>query len=62
MVLQLSQLKEFPDSTATSNQSLLTVNDDVSQPTTRSVYGTPLRALPSGVIEPGFSGPGIRAA
>jgi hypothetical protein len=62
MVLQLSQLKEFSGSTPTSNQSLLTVNDDVSQPATRLVYGTPLWALPSGVIEPGFSGPGISAA
>lgn len=52
-ILGLSLLKEFSGPNATSNQSLLTVNDDVSQPTSRSVFGTPLWPLPSGTIEPG---------
>jgi HK97 family phage major capsid protein len=48
-ILALAQVKEFTG-TITSNQPLLAVNDDVSQPTTRTVLGVPLWPLPSGVI------------
>jgi HK97 family phage major capsid protein len=52
-ILALSVIKEFSGTTATSNQSLLTINDDVSQPTSKRVLGVPLWPLPSGVIAPG---------
>ncbi|MCV7090024.1 phage major capsid protein [Mycobacterium interjectum] len=54
-ILALALLKEFGGSSDTlvSNEPLLAVNDDLSQPTSKSALGVPLWPLPTGVIDPG---------
>jgi hypothetical protein len=53
-VRQLSEVKQFTGTTATSNEPLLQATDgDVTQATPRNIFGVPLWSLPEGTIADG---------
>jgi hypothetical protein len=53
-VRQLSEVKQFTGTTATSNEPLLQAADgDVTQATQRNIFGVPLWSLPEGSIADG---------
>jgi HK97 family phage major capsid protein len=61
-VRQLSEVKQFVGTTASSNEPLLQA-DDVSTAQPRSIFGVPLFSLPEGVIADGMGtrqGQGLR--
>jgi HK97 family phage major capsid protein len=54
-VRQLSEVKQFVGTTATSNEPLLQAGDgDVTQATPRNIFGVPLWSLPEGTIADGI--------